>query len=383
MYKRKIADALLERLRYYPVVSVTGPRQSGKSTLLKSVLKDYQYVTLEDKDYRENAISDPRGFLENYEKNLIIDEAQYAPDLFSFIQTTVDNTNKVGQYVLSGSQNFLLSKNISQSLSGRVGILKLLPFSYLETKNKSLDAANFIFNGGYPDIYAKKTPNNMFFDSYIETYLERDIRTTTNIGNLVKFKNFIKIIASQAGELVNFDKLAITASIDVKTVKSWLSILESSYIIFLLQPYYNNHQKRITKTPKLYFYDTGLASYLKSIDSVDTLKASSDFGHLFENMVINEVQKNFFNSGIKKDLYFWRENNENEIDLMLENSAKTFGFEIKKSMTQRDEHLKGINRFNTISNNGLANKGIIYDGEPYATDFKQYFNWKSLNNILI
>jgi len=263
MLNRIIESKLLEMATKFPVIAITGPRQSGKTTLCKKLFKDYRYVSLENPDNKEFALSDPKGFLEEYNDNVIIDEVQNAPELFSYIQGIVDESKKTGQYILTGSQNFLLLEKISQTLAGRIYIYHLLPFSYSELNVKYKQVLlTHIFKGGYPRIYDKDIHPSDFFPSYIQTYLERDVRTILNIKDINKFGMFVKICAGRIGQIFNSSNIANELGIDHKTVISWLSILEASFIVYRLQPWHTNFNKRTIKSPKIYFYDTGLACYL-------------------------------------------------------------------------------------------------------------------------
>ena len=379
MIERTAKTTLLERLGYYPIVSVTGPRQSGKSTLIKNALPDYRYVTLEDKDNLAFATADPRGFLAAYPAKTIIDEAQLAPDLFSYLQTQVDADEESGQYVLSGSQNFLLSEKISQSLAGRVGVVRLLPLSYpeLAAAGKTCGTPEFILKGGYPRLHVKNIPPAIFYADYLETYIERDVRRLANIGDHARFKTFIRICASRIGSCLNIEDLASTAGIHPRTARSWLSVLQAGYIVHLVQPYYRNFEKRLSKTPKLYFHDTGLACHLQGTDSAETLLTGIAAGHLFENLVYNEFIKHEYNSGrVADNFYYWRENETNEVDLLAERGGSLSGFEIKSSKTRQPGHFKGLNRFAQLAGIGQDALRVIYDGETVA----KHVNWRDIFN---
>jgi predicted AAA+ superfamily ATPase len=383
--KRAITGRILHMASKFPVVFLTGPRQSGKSTLLQNLFQEkYEYVSLEEKDTRDFALSDPRGFLNSFKGKVIIDEAQRAPDLFSYIQTRVDKKETPGMYILSGSQNFLMMRSISQSLAGRVGILSLLPFSLSElaTANmlpKTADA--WMFNGAYPRLISSKIDTEDFFPSYIATYVERDIRLETKIHDLDKFRRFIGITAASTGSPVNLSKLGAEVSIDARTVNSWLSILEESYIIFRLTPYFNNLGKRYIKTPKLYFYDTGLLCALLGFTNVKELKLHGMRGHIFEAAVISETVKKYFNAGQRPRLYYWRDsdNKEKEIDLLEESPHGLELTEIKSSQTANKEYVKNIVNFNPTPPQTVKSKRVIYDGsEKPVFSGVRYINWRSL-----
>jgi len=384
MIKRELSNKLIYYASIYPVVSITGPRQSGKTTLVKQTFSDYEYITLEDIDTRNIAINDPKTILETKAKGLVIDEIQRVPELFSYIQGIVDKTNKAGQFIITGSQNFLLMENISQTLAGRIAILKLLPFSIEELKNTDKFSGNFtnaIYNGAYPRIYDKNILAKDFYPFYIQTYVERDVKLIKNINNHNAFINFIKICAGRTGQLLNISELANTCGITQITAKSWLSILEASYIIYFLQPYHKNYNKRIVKMPKLYFYDTGLASSILGIKSEKQLITHFLYGALFENFIINEFYKFLYNNSIDLNLYFWRNKNAKEIDLIIDNNNEVIPIEIKAGKTFNYDFLKNLNYWKKISNND--NSFVIYGGDKtYKTKDTNIISWKNLTSIL-
>jgi uncharacterized protein len=350
--------------RKFPVVSVTGPRQSGKTTLLKQSFPKHKYVSLEDSDNRSYAENDPRGFLTQAAYGMIIDEVQRVPQLFSYIQTLVDDHNKSGMFILSGSQNFLLLENISQTLAGRVAILKLLPLSINELQGHKLTKKwdEYLFNGSYPRLYDKKIAPKDFYPSYIQTYVERDVKQMRNIGDLRDFMRFIRLCAGRIGQLLNLSTLAADCGISVNTAKSWISILEASYIIYLLPPHHNNYNRRLVKMPKLYFYDTGLACSLLGIGKSSDLKTHFLKGGLFENLVINEFIKFRFNHALVDNCYFWRDHKGTEIDLILEAGNKLIPIEIKAGETVSGDYFTAINHWNKISGNNTKNAHVFYGG---------------------
>ncbi|MCL2129526.1 MAG: ATP-binding protein [Treponema sp.] len=386
--ERAIKGKLNSIARKFPVVFLTGPRQSGKSTLLKQLFSEgYEYVSLEEADIRDFALRDPRGFLDVFKGKVIIDEAQRAPDLFSYIQTKVDKINKPGMYILSGSQNFLIMRNISQSLAGRVGILSLLPFSLSErTKAGKLPktANEWMFSGSYPRLISEKISPLDFFPGYIATYVERDIRAETKIHELDKFRRFLSIVAACSGSPVNLTKLGADSSIDARTVNSWLSILEESYVIFRMPPYYSNMAKRYTKTPKLYFYDTGLLCALLGFTSAKDLNMHEMRGHIFETAVISEILKSNYNTGRRPRLYYWRDldNKEKEIDLLEEGPLGLELTEIKSSQTANREYTKNLLNFGLSSSAKVKSRRVIYDGsdKPVFSGVR-YVNWRSLGEL--
>lgn len=348
--------------KWFPVVSVTGPRQSGKSTLLRQLFPSYTYVNLENIELRKEAIDDPVGFINSRPRNLIIDEAQYAPDLFSMVQVRVDESNEKGQYILSGSQNFLLLKNIKQSLAGRVGLIKLLPLSYRElyADDDEINIDDMIFNGGYPGIYSAGIPKDALLESYIETYVMRDITEFLNTGNLSTFRKFLTVCAEQSSNLVNLTNIANHIDISRTSCKQWISYLESSYVAFQLFPYFNNKVKTLTRTPKLYFYDTGLLTYLLGIKSKDELLTSPHLGQVFENFVIAETIKNYQNQLVHPDLYFYRDDSKLEADLLdLTDKNHTTLSEIKSGQTYQHKFMQQLKTISSKIHLDIEKKQVI------------------------
>ncbi len=382
MIERNIKDKLTFLTSKFPVVTLTGIRQCGKSTLLRNCFTDYKYVSLEDIDIRRIAQTDPRGFLNSFGTRIIIDEAQYAPDLFSYIQTKVDEVNNAGMYILSGSHNFLLMENISQSLAGRAAILRMAPFSISELAQADLlpeTIDKWLFTGGFPRIYDKEIPPTDYFPSYIQTYIERDIRTLRNVGNLSLFIKFLKLCAARIGQLLNMQSLANECGVSVATAHAWLSILETSYVVFLLRPYYKNFNKRLVKTPKLYFYDTGLAASLLGLTDSSQMTLHYLRGELFENMVIAEKMKGCYAQGKEPQMYFWRDSNQNEVDLLTEDGMQLNAFEIKSSATMNADFFKGLKRFADISGLMSENLNVVYGGDMNITTQQgNYISWKNL-----
>lgn len=366
MIGRTLKSKLTEMSTKYPIVTLTGPRQSGKSTLLKNSFPDYKYVSLEDPDMRLFATEDPRGFLTTYPDKTIIDEVQRVPSLFSYIQTHTDKENKEGMYLLAGSHNFLLMENINQSLAGRTAILKLLPFSHHEMDEGKILPSNInneIFTGAYPRIYDKGINPNDYYPFYIQTYVERDVRLLRNIGDLSKFIKFLKLCAGRIGQLLNLSSLANECGISVTAATNWLSILEASYICYLLKPDYNNYAKRLVKTPKLYFYDTGLACSLLDIQNAEQITTHFLRGGLFENLVINEFVKECYNKGIEPSLSFWRDSTGNEVDLLRTTGGKQYAYEIKSGATYSPDFFKGISKWAKLANAATEQCFVIYNGD--------------------
>lgn len=342
-------------------VAVTGPRQSGKTTLVKKVFKEKAYVNLENPDLRQFAREDPRGFLSNYPDGAILDEVQRVPELFSYLQQILDEKEQNGSFILTGSNNFLLNSNISQSLAGRVGYLFLLPLDIGEINPGANMSNQLIFKGGYPEIYQKDINPKKYYDNYIRTYVERDVRLLKNITDLYTFERFLRLCAGRTGQLLNMSSLAADVGVDVKTIGSWLGVLEASFIAFRLYPYHENYNKRIVKMPKLYFYDTGLASALMGIEDVSQLTIHPLRGGLFENLVVVDFLKRLYNNGKQNNLYFWRDNIGNEVDLLIKKGANRYPVEIKSAQTISDEFFKGIRYWNKLTN--TEGGYLVYAGD--------------------
>ena len=381
MIYRTLQPKIIELASKFPVITLTGPRQSGKSTLLKECFPHYRYVSLEDPEIRLFAETDPRGFLLTYPDRTIVDEVQRVPNLFSYIQTHVDAENKEGMYLLAGSHNFLLMQSVSQSLAGRTAVLKLLPFSHYEMFNGDIlpiPMEKEIFTGGYPRIYDKDIEPPVYYSSYIQTYIERDVRALKNIGNLTNFVKFLKLCAGRIGQLLNLSSLANECGISVTTATEWLSVLEASYICYRLAPDFNNFNKRLVKTPKLYFYDTGLACSLLNITVFEQLESHFLRGGLFENLVINEFIKRCYNDARHPDLTFWRDSTGNEIDLISYGDGQRKAYEIKSSHTFSQDFFKGLIKWSKLSGNTAENNYVIYNGtQEFVTSNGKVVAWES------
>lgn len=358
---RNSEKELLALSMQYRAVAVVGPRQSGKTTLVRQVFPDKTYVNLENIDTRRFAMEDPRGFLSGLSQGAIIDEIQRVPELFSYLQQILDENPVKGLFILTGSNNFLLQEKISQSLAGRVGYLFLLPLSLTEL-GKPLPATNeLIFRGFYPELYAGRNMDaGKYYDNYIRTYVERDVRLIKNIVDLYAFERFIRLCAGRTGQLLNINSLAIEVGVDNKTINSWLSVLETSFITFRLQPFHKNYNKRIVKMAKLYFYDVGLASSLLGIENKEQLVLHPLRGNLFENLVVCEFLKTRFNQGKRNNLFFWRDNVGTEIDLLIEHTDRLLPVEIKSGQTITDEYFKSLTTWLKIS--GIDAGYVIYAG---------------------
>ncbi|MGL4483985.1 MAG: ATP-binding protein [Anaerovoracaceae bacterium] len=379
MIKRELTSKLLEMATKFPVVSLAGPRQSGKSTLLKDCFPKAEYVSLQDDDLLQAVSLDPRGFLDDFKGMAIIDEVQRLPELFSYLQTKVDKTGDSGQFLISGSQNFLLMEKITQTLAGRVGILTLLPFSkseLMDAKLYSMGVTEFMHKGAYPRIYDKAIAPEDYYPSYTDTYLERDVRNMKNINDLALFKNFIYLCADRAGQQLNLSSLANDANISRVTASSWLSILEASFITFRLRPYSRKVSKRVVKSPKLYFYDTGLICSLLSIESPEDLHNYENRGAIFENLVIVDKMKDYYNIGKRPDFYYFRDSNGNEVDLLVSNGRKFEAIEIKYSKTANLKYFKGIDYLSGIIDLPVESRSVIYNGDrDLKTKKGKFISW--------
>ena len=383
--ERTITSKLVDMVKKFPVVYLTGPRQSGKTTLLKLLFhKCFEYVNLEEKDSLDFALSDPRGFLNAYKGRLIIDEAQRAPELLSYIQAKLDHRDIPGMYILIGTRDFTMMKNISRSLAGRVGILILPPLS-LEELGKAgrlpKSAGEWIFNGAYPRLVSAKIEPEDFFSSYIAACIEKDIRFDFIIRQFDKFRRFLGAVAASTGKPVNLSTLGEEASVDARTANSWLSILEGNFILFRLPAYYSNLGKRYVKSPKIYFYDTGLLCALLGFTRQEELSLHPMRGHIFESAVISESAKKYFSSGRRPALYYWQEsaNSEKEIKL-LEGSPRGLELnDIKLSQTANKDYAKYLLKFKPPTRTEIKTRRVIYDGsdKPVFSGVR-YANWKSL-----
>ena len=382
LIKRQLAIHIKNAATYYPIVSVAGPRQAGKSTMLKEVFTGYEYISLEDPDMYALASSDARGFFDRYKEGVFIDEAQKVPELFYFLQSIVDKKRTPGRFVLSGSQNYLMHRNITQSLAGRIDLSTLYPFDFEEMSSLphwDKDIEQVILNGFYPGKLTENIPLKMFYSNYIKTYIERDVSDLVNVGNLTTFRTFLKLIAFKCGSQLKLTDLSNDLNISVNTVKTWITILESSYIIFMLPSYHKNLGKRLLKTPKLYFFDTGLLCHLLGLGDVTKLRAYDKFGILFENLVIAEKTKYKAHRQKNPDMFFFRDSNGLEVDLLevegLEGAEMT---ELKSGKTFKSEFLINMKKLRTIDPSLKMN--LVYDGSENVTlTDLQVRNWRHLH----
>lgn len=361
----RVAQAELINLSsQYKAIAVIGPRQSGKTTLVKLVFPDKPYINLENPDMRNFAFEDPRAFLGQFSNGAILDEVQRTPELFSYLQQILDENHQTAQFILTGSNNFLLQQNITQSLAGRVGYLNLLPFSLSEIKGIAPTKIHeLLFKGFYPPLYDRPFEIQKWLLNYIRTYIERDVRQLRSIENLVVFEKFLKLCAGRVGQLLNKNALALETGVDSKTIESWIGVLEASFIIFRLQPHHKNFNKRVVKMPKLYFYDVGLASALLGVQEAGQLEFHPFKGVLFENMVVVELLKQRLNKGKLNNMYFWRNSKGNEIDILIDNFDTLLPIEIKSGKTITTDYFKGLTYWNNLT--GFSGGKIIYGGSDY------------------
>ena len=363
--KRTIKREINIFCQKYPVIALTGPRQSGKTTFLKEEFPDYRYVNLENPDNRNFAEFDTKNFLKEYDRYVIIDEVQRVPSLFSYLQAKVDEDKIMGQYIISGSQNFHLMQNISQSLAGRVALFKLFPFDFDEMKSENLLDENYAVNlqrGFYPAIFDRNIPSKTFYSNYIQTYVERDLVEIINVKDLKTFRNFVSLCASRSGQLLNLNSLANECGISQPTAKSWISVLESSYILFLLQPYHSNLNKRVTKSPKLYFYDTGLLCFLLKINDPKDLLMHPMKGSLFENFAIAEFIKSNYHQNLLRNFWFWRDVQGHEVDMIWQDDFLLNLVEIKATETIMTDMFKGLTYYENLAPDTIKSKMLMHTG---------------------
>lgn len=364
MISRTLSQAVQQAAEKLPVITLTGPRQSGKTTLVQTVFPEHTYYNLEYPDTREYAVTDPRGFLQSAPR-MIIDEVQHVPNLTSYMQGMVDAKKRSGQFILTGSQNFSIAQSVSQSLAGRSAIFHLLPLSIDELRAEGYAAHEYLpwmYRGFYPRLYDQNLAPYEWLPDYIQNYLERDVRQITQVKDLTTFQIFLKLCAGRIGQLLNMASLANDTGVDVKTIKSWVSVLEASYIVFLLRPHYRNYGKRVVKTPKLYFYDTGLACSLLGIRNPEQLDSHYLKGELFESFIIAELQKGQYNQGQRLTDYFWRDNTGHEIDFLAERGEAIKVAEIKSGKTIRPDFFRGLDFYQRIATI-QASSYLIYGGD--------------------
>ena len=385
--QREGQETLIELAKTFPVVAITGPRQSGKTTLAQHTFPSKRYLTLEDPDIRTGAQSDPREFLGNLQEGAILDEVQRAPELFSYLQGVVDEDRRPGKFVLTGSHQFLLDERISQTLAGRAGYLKLLPFNLREAEGRDRPARSLdetLWQGQYPSIVANKANPRLWYGAYVETYLERDVRQLINIRDLSAFQIFLRLCAGRTGNLLDIGGLSNEASINYRTARNWLSVLEASFVIHLLRPYHTNYRKRLVKTPKLYFLDTGLAAWLLGIKDPQQLESHPLRGCLFETLVVSEVLKHLYNRAEPGGIFFWRDSYKNEVDILLDRVSDRTAIEVKSGRTLNEAFLKGLNFWRSLDPRRNQKTVLVFGGDDSisARSGHKIVNWRSLHRAL-
>lgn len=386
MIKRELANHILRLSKSFPIISITGPRQSGKTTLVRKLFQNkYRYVSLEDLDNRAYAKEDPRGFLKEYRKYIIFDEIQHIPELFSYIQGIVDEDQLPGQFILTGSQNFLLLENISQSLAGRSATLHLLPLVLDEIQKAKITLNSLeqtLIQGFYPSIYSKAFSPKDWYPNYIRTYIERDVRQIKNIQDLATFQLFLKMCASRTGQLLDLTSLGNDCGISHNTARAWLNILEASFIIFFLRPHYQNYNKRLVKSSKLFFYDTGLLCSLLDIHNPEQLKTHYLRGGIFENFVIADLKKQIYHREIQSTLYFWRDHHGHEIDCIIDKEQTIIPLEIKSSKTINAHFFDNLQYWANLSENSLTPSYLVYAGDKgQKRNAISVLGWLQMNQI--
>ncbi len=381
MIARTLTTKAIALAQKFQVITLTGPRQSGKTTLVRAAFPALPYVSLEEPDIRQLALTDPRGFLANYPAGAILDEVQNAPDLFSYIQRLVDENRQV-QFILTGSSNFLLLEKISQTLAGRTAVLHLLPFSFEELEPGAEQYEDLIFKGRYPRIYDRDIAPTDFYPAYIQTYVERDVRLLKNIGDINAFIQFIRLCAGRIGQLINLAGLASDAGISPNTARAWLSVLESSYILFRLQPYHRNFNKRLVKSPKLYFYDTGVACSLLGMRDANQVALHYLKGALFENLIINEFIKRNVHCGDNRQPYYWQDNHGKEIDCLLVAGERVTPVEIKAGKTLSTSYFDNLRYWRPLAGLPEDQGYVVYGGEQsLQTSGGALVSWRHLARI--
>ena len=395
MIRRNLEKNLQEASRKYPVISLTGPRQSGKTTLVRAAFPEHGYISLEDPEQRGLALEDPRGFLSQFPEGVILDEVQRAPDLFSYIQPMVDAEDRPGRFVLTGSQNFLLLRTVSQTLAGRCAIYHLLPFSLSELfswPDLSLDRIShevllkrekptgglfqILYTGFYPRIHDKDLAAQDWLKNYAQTYLERDVRDLINVGDLETFRRFMGLCAGRCGQILNVNSLAVDCGISHTTARRWLSVLETSFIVVLLRPHHHNFNKRLVKSPKLYFLDTGLLCYLLRIRDPEDLRLHAQRGGVFESFVISELHKKALHNGQEPDLFFWRDSTGHEVDCIIDSGRTLTPVEIKSGQTITRDFFKGLDYWRGLSGVTEQPGALIYGGDrTYQYKDTMVYSW--------
>ena len=386
MVEREIKGTLCSLMQGFPVVTITGPRQSGKSTLAKAVSGDKPYLSLEDPDVRQFALDDPRAFLARLPNGAVLDEVQRAPDLLSYLQSRVDEDGRMGLFLLTGSQQFGLLSGVTQSLAGRSAFVELLPFSVNELQkagqsHSSLDS--MLFTGSYPPIYDRSISPTAWLAAYVTAYVERDVRQLLNVQDLLQFQHFVRLCAGRSGQLLNLSSLATECGIRHNTAKAWISVLEASYLVFRLRPYHKNFGKRIIKSPKLYFYDTGLLCWLLGVQDAEQLVVHPLRGAIFETFVVSELIKTKLNRGEQASFHFWRDSNGNEIDVIADLGVKSMPIEIKSGQTLNRDFFKALKNWLPLVGKEAVFPSLVYGGsDSHVQNGVRVFGWDAVAEVL-
>jgi predicted AAA+ superfamily ATPase len=369
MIKREITTELIASAEEYPVVTVFGPRQSGKTTLAQMTFPHKSYFSLEDPDVRMAAQTDPRGFLANLPDGGVLDEIQRLPQLLSYIQGIVDRAKKKGMFILTGSHQPELHQSVSQTLAGRTAVLSLLPFSLPELRNyrRKWEPFDLIVHGSYPRVHEEKLKPARFFNGYLQTYIERDVRALINLKDLRPFQQFLTLLAGRIGQIINYSSLSNDVGVSATTIKNWVSVLKASFIVFELPPYFENIRKRVIKSPKIYFNDVGLAAYLLGIETANQLYRDPLRGGLYENLVVLEILKSRLNRGKRPELFFYRDTHGNEVDLVIRQARTLIPIEIKSAATFTSDFLKNIDHFGSVVGDRCAQGFVLYNGQEQYT----------------
>lgn len=389
MFTRDIQPIIKRAATQFPVVALTGPRQSGKTTVLQYLFEQHEYINLENPSTLSKVSADPIGFFHAKDsKSWIIDEAQRFPELFSYLQEWSDELKAPGKFILSGSQNFLLLHTISQTLAGRSAVLELLPLAFhelcsVQEYTNKYNLYQYLYNGTYPRIYNDHVDVDLWYNSYISTYLERDVRDLINVKDITKFQKFLKLCAGRHGQLLNLNSIAQECGISQPTANEWMCVLESSYILYRLQPYHNNFNKRVVKTPKLYFYDSAIVCQLLGIESAEHLSLHPSLGAIFEGFVISEIYKFYLNQGKKPPIYFWRSHAGDEIDLLIEKGTNIIAIKIKSSQTFNHSLVKKLQKSSTVMESQLLQKILVFGGDDnFIYNNVKIYNWRQIFSLM-
>ena len=385
LINRTAGGTATELARAYPVIVITGPRQSGKTTLTRASFPDKPYVSLEDPDQRDFAKEDPRRFLSRYPDGAVLDEVQRVPDLFSYLQTRVDQDLRPGLFVLSGSQQFGVLSKVTQSLAGRVALVPLLPFSLEELQDAGREPNTLeevLFTGFYPAIYDRGISPEIWYGNYVQTYIERDVRQRINVRDLSTFQRFVRMCAGRTGRLVNLTSLANDCGISHNTAKAWLSVLQASYIVHLLPPHHRNFDKRLLKTPKLYFLDPGLAAWLVGIRNAEQIEFHPMRGALFETLVVSELLKRRFHQGLTSNLFFWQDRHGREVDILIDQGQQLVPVEVKSGQTIARSYFTGLSRWVSLAGQEAGEPWVVYGGtERQSRSQAEVLPWREIRDL--